>query len=252
VGKAASTFPALRVAALLMAPACLHAEATEAWIRPLPTFEPGASAVVVAAVDDVFRVQRIGETIFHNKEQEYPVPDWQLGGPLERHAAENLQRVAAMPVKAADDAEARAQFQDFQVERRAKRGDRQRMRAAVKEMGKHSGATYVVVVCADQAVRDPFFNTNVSTPPFGIVQDDRPFKPGAILQAHLALLIFDARNGDQLSFAVQTHNAPHALLPKNTSPSAEEVESLRSDVLHLFQLAVATSLRDMRELRDGG
>jgi hypothetical protein len=249
VGKVTRTFPALISVALLMAPACLRAEADEAWIQPLPQFEPGASVLVIAAVDDVFRVQRIGETIFGNKTREYPVPDWQLAEPLERRTTENLARMATLQVRPLEDAAMRANFRGFQIERLAKRADRRRMRDVVVEAGKRAGTEYVVVIAADQPVRDPFFNTAVSTPPFGVVQDDRPFRPDAVLQAHLVLLIFDARNGEQLSFAEQTHNAPRALLPKSVELGVEEVGELQGDVLDLFRLAVAISLRDMYELR---
>ena len=233
----------------LLAPAMLSAEVLRESTRPMPQMEPGARAVVIVSTGEVFGVRRIGVTVFENHAVAMPVPAWKLDEQLEVSTAQVLNQRAGLVAQALGDATLRADFHDFNAISAASRKDQERMRAAVRKIGEQLKVDYVIVVAADGGIADPFFETGVRISGFGIAQDERPFKPRALLQVHPTLLFFDARSAKQLSFAWQVHALDQAMVPKDRDLSAAEVEGLRSKTLNLFEVAVATIIRDMLEKR---
>jgi len=241
----------IRLLAILsmLAPAMLSAEVLRESVRPMPQIAPGARAVVIACTGEVFGLRRIGVTVFENHDAAIPVSGWKLDEQLEGSTARLLNQRAGFAAQALGDATLRAEFHDFNVSSAASRKDQERMRAVVRKVGEQLKVDYVVVVAADGGITDPFFETRVRISGFGIAQDERPFKPRALLQVHPTLLLFDARGAKQLSFAWQVHALDAAMVPKDRDLSAAEIEALRSKTVNLFEVAIATLIRDMLEKR---
>jgi len=215
----------------MLAPAMPSAEMLRESIRPMPQIAPGARAVVIVSTGEVFGVRRIGVTVFENHDAAIPVPGWKLDEQLEGSTAQLLNQRAGFVAQALGDATLRAAFHDFNVVSAARRKDQERMRAAVRKIGEQLKVDYVVVVAADSGIADPFFETSVRISGFGIAQDERPFKPRALLQVHPTLLVFDAHSAKQLGFGWQVHALDEAMVPKDRDLSAAEVEALRPAML---------------------
>lgn len=233
----------------MLAPLALSAEMLRESTQPMPRIAPGARAVVIVRTGEVFGVRRIGVTVFENHDAAIPVSGWKLDEQLERSTAQVLNQRAGFAAQALGDATLRAEFHDFEVSSAASRKDQERMRVAVRKIGEQLNVDYVVVVAADGGISDPFFETRVRISGFGIAQDERPFKPRALLQVHPTLLVFDAHSAKQLGFGWQVHVLDQAMAPKDRDLSAAEVEALRSKTVNLFEVAVATIIRDMLEKR---
>jgi len=227
----------------------LSAAAASADVNPMPHFPEGTTAKIVVPLGDTLHVDRIGQTLFDNQHAEFDVSGWKLGETLESSLAKIIARSGALTVEPLGDPQARIALDAANNYGNVAISKKSKLRAAVKEYGAKSNADVLVVVNGFNSSDDSFFGTRVSLHKFGIAEM-APFKArNTIRYAMLTVLFFDARTGENLAYSYHEAQEKHGQLPGDITQWPADLESLRGDFVHLVELGVARTIRDMIELR---
>lgn len=215
----------------------------------MPRFPEGATAKIVVPLGDTLNVDRIGFTIFDNKHAEYDVSAWKLGDSLEISLAKHLTDTGVLKVEPMGDPQARVALAAANNYSNVSMFQLPKLRAAVKEYGAKANADVLVIVNGFSPVDEPFFNTGVSLSKFGIAESGTDSSRTAINYAMLSILFIDARTGKRLAHSYYEAQSKRGQLPEDIALSPADLESARGAIVHLIEMAVRRTVKDMIDLR---
>jgi len=227
----------------------LTAAAAGADLDPMPRFPEGTTAKIVVPLGDTLYVDRIGQTLFDNRHAVFDISDWKLGETLENSLAKIIARSGELRIEPLGDPQARIALEAANNYGNVAHSKKSKVKAAVKEYGAKSNADVLVVVNGFNTSDDSFFGARVSLHKFGIAELALFKTRTTIRYAMLTVLFYDARTGKNLAYAYHEAQEKHAQLPDDITQPPADLESLRGDFVHLVELGVARTIRDMIELR---